>query len=194
MKILVCALVIVSGAAHAESVTVITHEYAPLMDARGGKIDACGIEYKAAVKTIDGKILAILGSINNTYFSGKMPGILIKVQVKELVGSTFNLLKAYSASIRAGTYNTLTMQSASSPDGVSFLIWTDISKHPSEFVDFAHQFARGAWLTVSVDPKKSDYTFRLPAFAEKDSDTRKQFSDCTVEGVNNIRQELGGKR
>ncbi len=176
------------SSASAESVNLIANDYKPLLNTKAGRIEMCGLHFSAVITTLDQRPMNVQGSINSSYAAGKYPGMLIKVSVTEARNRELLSRKIYLAHFRVGEVNTNLMQSATGEDGNSILLTTDMQKSGDFFSKFPDLFQEGAWVSISLDRSRGDYTFRLPPV--RDAETIKQVSECNAIGLKNLVNEL----
>jgi hypothetical protein len=176
----------------AEAVNLLGSEYKPLVSTKSGEVELCGIHFAAVVSSLDKKLLSIQGSVNTAYFGGKIPAMMIKFSVNEVINNNAELVprRVQFASLRVGQQNTLNLQSRQGDDGNSLLLLADINQVGEFVFTFPDEFYKGAWVSVSLDQNKSDYTFRLPAFGDADVDTVGQVAECNLLGIGRLKKEL----
>jgi hypothetical protein len=150
----------------------------------------CGLHFSSVVTTLDGRPMNVQGSVNTAYSPGKVPGLLIKVNVTEVRNGSPIRHKVHFASMRVGQTDTRAMKAVPGEDGRSILLMTNMDETGEFFYTFPNQLPQGAWLSISLDPNRGDYTYRLPEFATNDFDTLKQISECDAVGLKGLMDEL----
>jgi hypothetical protein len=160
------------------------------VNTKAGRVDTCGYRFTSVVKTIDGRLLGVDGSINTSYFKDKVPGLLIKVFVAEIKSATPKPRKLHFALLRVGAVDTKSMKQLPTEDGNSYMFYTDMLQTDDFFLKFSELFPKGAWVSLSLDPTKGDYTYRLPAFASADADTLTEVAQCSSIGFDNLMSEM----
>ena len=179
-------------AATAEPVNLLKAEYKPLVDSKGGRVDSCALHFSAVIQTLAGAPLNVQGSVVNTFFRDQLPGLIIKVAA--VGASNGNLLrhKVHSgSSFRVGQADTNRMRRSAGADGMSLLMYATVADDMDFVLSFPLQFMKGAWVSLSLDPNRSDYTFRLPAFEQTDAETFHHFDECTTKAMEELKRTAG---
>jgi len=171
-----------SGAAVADSATLIKNKYEPFVSTKAGHAEICGIHSLSAVKTPNRHIIYIEISVDKSYVIGKLPFLSIKVTASKLINGKLIQQKIKFASVRVGKYNTKGMRASPSEDGLGYLLVTDMVRSPDLFMNFQHRFP-GAWVSISLGRNKGNYTFRLPVLSKGDTSTLKQIAKCNIEAI-----------
>jgi hypothetical protein len=179
-------------AATAEPVNLLKAEYKPLVDSKDGRVNSCALHFSAVIQTLAGAPLNVQGSVVNTFFRDQLPGLIIKVAA--VGASNGNLLrhKVHSgSSFRVGQADTNRMRRSAGADGMSLLMHATVADDMDFVLSFPLHFMDGAWVSLSLDPNRSDYTFRLPAFEQTDAETFHQFDECTTKAMEELKRTAG---
>ena len=192
-RIVIAAVMALTGtAANAEPVNLLKAEYKPLVDSKDGRVNSCALHFSAVIQTLAGAPLNVQGSVVNTFFRDQLPGLIIKVAA--VGASNGNLLrhKVHSgSSFRVGQADTNRMRRSAGADGMSLLMHATVADDMDFVLRFPLHFMDGAWVSLSLDPNRSDYTFRLPAFEQTDAETFHQFDECTTKAMEELKRTAG---
>ena len=190
LAIVAVASVALGGPAFAEAMNHLRNEYKPLINTRAGRLEMRGVHFSSVVTTLDQRPMNIQGSVNTAYLKDKVPALIIKVSVTEARNNTLIRRKVHFASLRIGQQDTSKMKPMPGEDGHSIMLATDMIQTGDLFLTFSQEFSKGAWVSISLDPNRSDYTFRLPPFKDGDADTLQQVSECEEIALNTLMKEM----
>jgi hypothetical protein len=185
-------LVFWGGAALAEPLNLHSNEYKPLVNTKAGKVDMCGVHFSSVVTTLKGIPLNIQGSVNATYYEGRVPAMIIKVSATGIGPDKRPYSpKIYGATMRVSQRDTRPMQAQPGEDGASILLMTDLTKEPDLVMEFPTSFITGAWLSLTLDRNMGDFTYQLPEFGDKGmKSTFVEFNQCNQIGLDNVMKML----
>jgi hypothetical protein len=192
-RIVIAVVMALTGtAANAEPVNLLKAEYKPLADSKGGRVDSCAIYFSTVIQTLAGAPLSVQGSVANTFFRDKIPGLAIKVTAVEARNGNLLRHKIHSgSSFRVGQTDTNRIQRSAGADGMSLLMYATVADDMDFVLSFPFLFMEGAWVSLSLDPNRSDYTFRLPAFEQADAETFHQFDECNKKAIEELKKTVG---
>jgi hypothetical protein len=183
-------LLLGTGTAQADPVTLIENIYTPTMNSKGGRIDGCSLTWGAFVQDMRGGIHNVAGSVTKWFFEGKQPSVSVKVAVSRLVGNQWTPARPVFASIRSGKYDTRPLGQMDG-DGASRLVFTSMDTHEEMVFNFADTFiANGAWVSYQLAQNEGDFTFQLPAFGPQDEKTQREFFTCYETAMGNFIREV----
>jgi hypothetical protein len=191
--VIAVVMALTGTAANAEPVNLLKAEYKPLVDSKGGRVDSCALHFSAVIQqTLAGAPLNVQGSVVNTFFRDKIPGLAIKVAAVEARNGNLLRHKVHSgSSFRVGQTDTNRMRRSAGADGMSLLMYATVADDMDFVLSFPFLFMEGAWVSLSLDPNRSDYTFRLPAFEQTDAETFHQFYECTTKAMEELKRTVG---
>jgi hypothetical protein len=190
--VIAVVMALTGTAANAEPVNLLKAEYKPLVDSKGGRVDSCALHFSAVIQTLAGAPLNVQGSVVNTFFRDKIPGLAIKVAAVEARNGNLLRHKVHSgSSFRVGQTDTNRMRRSAGADGMSLLMYATVADAMDFVLSFPLQFMKGSWVSLSLDPNRSDYTFRLPAFEQTDAETFHQFYECTTKAMEELKRTVG---
>ncbi|WP_291207714.1 hypothetical protein [Hyphomonas sp.] len=94
--------------AFAETATVMSVEYAPIIERADGRFVTCGIHYSAVVQSTE-RLLGVQGSWNSMYFPGHYPGMSMKAVAVQPGGETTQRVQMSAAQYKGNRFNTFSM-------------------------------------------------------------------------------------
>jgi hypothetical protein len=173
----------IASSALAEPVSVMENEYEPLVSTEQGRIESCGFGFNTIVRTVNGRIFFVTGSTNTSYPSGRVPLMIIKVGVFQIVQNKPIPQKVNFARLRHGDKDTAKMRSSPGEDGYSILYGANISDDQF-YKEMPLRFSEGLWASFNVVPGEGDFVFRLPAMRNlKDMEIVEQVAQCDLLGL-----------
>ena len=94
--------------------------------------------------------MVLTGSINTSYYTGKVPGLLIKVVVSEERNGALTGRKVHFAALRVGQQDTRMMKAVPGEDENSLLLMTNMKETGDFFFTFPAAALQGAWLSLTL--------------------------------------------
>ena len=86
----------------AEPVQVLETEYKPLITTRSGIPELCGFHFSTIVVRASGQLVNIQGSMNTSFYAGRVPASMIKVSAVQQGEGVLKRVAILDASIRLG--------------------------------------------------------------------------------------------
>ena len=169
--------------AHAESGSVISVEYGPIIERENGRFVTCGIHYSAVVQGTD-RLVGVQGSWNSMYFPNHYPGMSMKAVAVEPNGQSLQKVRMSSAHYRGTKFNTFAM-SQSEGDHNSRLIFYPLIESLEMYENFQNELPFGLWVFLTFEGKSRDFSFKLPAFdsANGGDDALMELAQCNSEAM-----------
>lgn len=166
--------------AHPETATVVANEYRPLIVAKNGKIQSCGLHYSAMIQRPDGNVAGSQGSINMRYTTGYYPIFLTKVSFVVTSDSDVRPVSIQHLSLRAGKQDTSFMSQDQGDDGYSRLLAANVLDNPEAVGRLTDGFSDGAWVFVNIHGGSPDVAFKLPSMDSFEENAMyMEYLDCT---------------
>ncbi|MGD9511921.1 MAG: hypothetical protein AB7O95_01410 [Geminicoccaceae bacterium] len=177
--------------AFAESLAVQEVSFDSLVDTKKGVIDSCGIRFGAFAYTPDGKPLVINGSVNTVFPENKLPGLLIKFSLFGVSNDKVQQIGIAFGSMRTKTFDTKDLMYFTSDDGLSYLAHINVTANPAMVFGFGDEFLSGAWVSVSPDTSRGDYSFFLQP-TQKDLDrVAPPYLQCSAQASQAFLEQFG---
>jgi hypothetical protein len=167
---------------------VLSASFDPVLQSNNGRIDNCGVQFKVAIQQGD-RMFAVLGSLNEHYFKGKLPSISMKVLAKEFNKGSFSLSRLTNGFVRGNDYVTTDFPlNVLSDDTGAWLAMTDISKNPDLHYTFISSLMDRPWIGFKIIDESSDITFQLPE--PQEASLFSDVSRCSLQALDQLQGEL----
>jgi hypothetical protein len=187
---LICALSLAPKDGWAEQLQVMSLEFQPMIEAASGRIDTCALHFAVAGVTITQRALGVQGTVNTTYFPGKVPAVLIKVVVVEIENGLLIRRPVQSAVIYDNDLiSTRDFTRTPSEDGNAFLAWSTFTSATEAFTSLQERMILGGvWLSFNLGEKPIDYTMRFNS-EQNWMPVIEELHKCNLKGLGQIQQE-----
>lgn len=152
----------VDSIALAESGSVMTVEYGPIIERANGRFVTCGIHYSAVVQGTD-RLVGVQGSWNSMYFPDHYPGMSMKAVAVAPDGEALQKVPMSSAHYKGNKFNTFAM-SQDEGDHNSRLIFYPLTESLEMYEHFQSELPSGFWVFLTFEGATRDFSFKLPAF------------------------------
>lgn len=178
---------------HAETLSVLSSEFEPLMDTKNGNPTMCGIHYTIIAVSTDKKIYHINAS-TNLVFMNNVIGSTVKVVLDEITDkSDFVPVSIKKIILRTETNNT----GISDNQTISTENWSVMkTENPSAYAVYSiaqrdiplHSFLNdfilenGFWLTIITENKEFSVRINVADF------DRKSLSSCNISMLENMKE------
>ena len=161
--------------------TVLSVSYEPILQSKNGRINNCGVHFKAAIQQ-GGRMFAVRGSLNEHYFKGQVPSISSKILVDEFRNGKFVLSRLSSAFVRGNNFTTtdFSYNKLSNETG-AWLAMTSMGKKPNLFSRFVSSLIERPWVGFNLGDSKLDITFQLPT--PKKVSLFKDVRECSIKAI-----------
>lgn len=181
-----------ASACAAEALQMLQIEFSPMIETSKGEIDMCGLHFSVAGMSTGGRAFGIQGTVYNSYFTGKMPGVLLKVSAVEAVNGSPARLNVRNAYLFDNDHiTTSTFKQLLPPDDpASFMAMGLLSDNPDAFTSLQDQMLAGqVWLSVNFGDTTGDYTAQLTPDS-KSGKVFEQLLRCNAKGSEKMQREL----
>jgi hypothetical protein len=167
---------------------VLSISFDPIMQSKNGRIDNCGVHFKAAIQQGD-RMFAILGSFNEHYFKNQIPSISAKILAQEFRNGNFVLSRLSGAFVRGQDFSTADFHfNMLSEETGAWLAMTDMGKKPNLFPVFILSLAERPWVGFNLGDGGLDITFQLPK--PKEASLFKDVRTCSLQAIKQVQREL----
>lgn len=169
--------------AKAETGTVVSVEYMPIIERADGRFVTCGIHYSAIIQGTD-NIIGAQGSWNSMYFPGHYPGMSMKAIAIRPGGSSVQKVPMSSAQYKGRKFNTFSM-SQEEGEHNSRLIFYPLLDSLEMYDSFQSELALGFWVFLTFEGATRDFSFKLPAFDSSNGgdDALMEYARCNAEAM-----------
>lgn len=177
----------------AEPVQVLETEYKPLITTRSGIPELCGFHFSTIVVRASGQLVNIQGSMNTSFYAGRVPASMIKVSAVQQEEGVLKRVAILDASIRLGTIDTRKYQKVRGEDGQSILLALGMLVDQPTFMHFAGYNGEALWVSLTLDRSQTDISFQLPEFDPKSRSIIKDLAECNLVALEQLQSTMQSK-
>jgi hypothetical protein len=167
---------------------VLKVSYEPILQSKQGRIEGCGVHFTAVIQQ-EKRVFAVLGSLNQYYFKGKIPSLNVKILPQEYKNGKFILSKLSSAYIRGQNFTTIDFFfNQFSEETSAWLAMTTMEKNPELFATFINSLVDRPWIGFNLGNGNNDFSFQLPQ--PKEATLFEDVHKCSLQALDQFQREL----